>query len=237
MNSMFEILMGLPLFRGVSRERMAETVGMAKFHFLKYLPGETIVEAGTQCSHIKFIISGSARSTIVNSDGRFRVSQTLNAPDVISADFLFGRATTYPCSVTAIEPTGILQIAKSDYIRILNSDEVFLFNYLNMLSMNAQKSVGGVLALTTGSIEERIAFWIIALTQPTGSDITLECRQRDLYSFFGVQRGSFISTLDDMKNRGLLEYGQNKINIVDRRALLELLETHLNDHATDTDTD
>lgn len=226
---MFEILMELPLFRGVTRERMAETVGMAKFHFLKYLPGETIVEAGSPCTHIKFIISGSVRSKIVNPDGRFKVSQTLNAPDVISADYLFGRATNYPCTVTAIEPTGILQIAKSDYIKILNSDEVFMFNYLNLLSMNAQKSVSGVLALTTGSIEERIAFWIVALTQPTGTDIALECRQRDLYSFFGVQRGSFIATLDSMRERGLLTYTPTKIDIISRRELIDLLESKLND--------
>ena len=148
---------------------------------------------------------------------------------MISPDYLFGRATNYPCTVTAIEPTGILQIAKSDYIKILNSDEVFMFNYLNMLSMNAQKSVSGVLALTTGSIEERIAFWIIALTQPSGKDIALECRQRDMYSFFGVQRSSFISTLDSMKERGLLKYDANKIDILNRRALIDLLESKLND--------
>lgn len=230
MTSMFEILMELPLFRGTTRERMAETVGMAKFHFLKYLPGETVVAAGTPCTHIKFVISGSVRSKIVNPDSRFKVSQTLVAPDVISADYLFGRATSYPCTVTAIEPTGILQIAKSDYIKILKSDEVFMFNYLNLLSMNAQKSVSGVLALTTGSVEERIAFWIVALTQPSGRDIALECRQRDLYSFFGVQRSSFISTLDSMKERGLLTYDTNKIEITERRALIALLETRLNDN-------
>lgn len=225
MNSMFEILMGLPLFRGVTHERIAETVGMAKFHFLKYLHGEEIVAAGSPCTHIKFIISGSARSTIVNSDGRFSVSQTLTAPDVIAPDFLFGKATDYPCTVVADQPTGILQIAKNDYIKILNSDPIFMFNFLNLLSMNAQKAVDGVLALTTGSTEERIAFWIIALTQPGGRDITLSCRQRDLYSFFGVQRSSFIATLDDMKNRGIIDYNQNEIRITDRRLLLDILHT------------
>ena len=74
-----------------------------------------------------------------------------------------------------------------------------------------------MLALTTGSIEERIAFWIVALTQPSGRDISLECRQRDLYSFFGVQRGSFIATLDNMKKLGLLTYGPSKIDIISRR--------------------
>lgn len=35
---MFEILMNLPLFRGVSHEKLAQVVGEAKFHFLKYPP-------------------------------------------------------------------------------------------------------------------------------------------------------------------------------------------------------
>ncbi len=220
---MYEILMGLPLFKGVSYSRISEIVGMAKFHFLKYLEGEQIVAAGDPCTHIKFIISGKARLTIENSNGRFKVSQTLNAPDVIAPDFLFGKATRYPCSATAIDATGILQISKQDYVKILGSDNIFLFNFLNILSMNAQKAIDGVLALTTGSLEERIAFWIVALTQRGGSDITLSCRQRDLYALFGVQRTSFINTLENMKARGLIEYDQNEIRINSRRDLLDML--------------
>ncbi len=225
MDSMYEILMRLPLFNGVSHERISEIVEMAKFHFLKYLPGESIVTAGEPCTHIKFIISGKARLHISNSDGRFRVSQSLEAPDVIAPEFLFGKATLYPCSAEAILPTGILQISKSDYMRILNTDQIFLFNFLNILSMNAQKSIDGVLSLTSGSLEERIAFWITALTQRSGTDIVLSCKQRDLYSLFGVQRTSFIATLDAMKQRGIIDYDQNEIRILSRRALTDLLST------------
>ncbi len=225
MDSMYEILMRLPLFNGVSHERISEIVEVAKFHFLKYLPGESIVTAGEPCTHIKFIISGKARLHISNSDGRFRVSQSLEAPDVIAPEFLFGKATLYPCSAEAILPTGILQISKSDYMRILNTDQIFLFNFLNILSMNAQKSIDGVLSLTSGSLEERIAFWITALTQRRGTDIVLSCKQRDLYSLFGVQRTSFIATLDAMKQRGIIDYDQNEIRILSRRALTDLLST------------
>lgn len=229
MDSMYEILMELPLFKGVSYARMSEVVGNTRFHFLKYLPGEQIVEAGEQCTHIKFITSGSARVSIVNSDGRFKVSQTLSKPDVIAPDFLFGRATKYPCSAVAIEPTGILQISKQEYVKILHTDSVFLFNFLNTLSMNAQKAIDGVLALTTGSLEERIAFWIVALTQRGGTDITLSCRQRDLYALFGVQRSSFIATLDHMKSRNLIDYDQQEIRIPSRSALLALLTSTAED--------
>lgn len=225
MDSMYEILLGLPLFKGVSCERISEIVGMAKFHFLKYLPGETIVSAGEPCTHIKFIISGQARFSVANSDGRFKVSQTLDAPDVIAPEFLFGSATAYPCSGTAIEPTGILQISKADYLKILNIDQIFLFNYLNTLSMNAQKATQGILAVTTGNLEERIAFWIVALTQRRGHDIALTCRQRDLYSLFGVQRTSFLATLNSMRERGIITYDQNEIRINSRQELLEILNS------------
>lgn len=227
MDSMYEILMELPLFKGVSFNRISEVVGMAKFHFLKYLEGDTILTAGTPCTHITFIISGSARSSIVNSDNRFCVSQTLEAPDVIAPEFLFGKATIYPCTVKALTPTGILQISKSDYMRILDSDQVFLFNFLNVLSMNAQKAVDGILALTNGSLEERIAFWIVALSQRSGKDVTLTCRQRDLYSLFGVPRSSLITTLDKMKERGLIDYSPGEIRVNSRKDLLAVLASRI----------
>lgn len=225
MNSMYEILMGLPLFKGVSRYKISEVVGMTKFHFLKYLEGETVVTAGDPCTHIIFIISGKLRVTIANSNNRFKVSQTLEAPNVLAPEFLFGRAPFYPCTAVALEPVSILQISKTDYTKILNSDEIFLFNFLNILSRNAQKAVDGILAITTGSLEKRIAFWIISLTQPGGTDIALTCRQRDLYSLFGVQRTSFISTLDSLKERGIIEYDTNEIRINSRQSLLEILNT------------
>lgn len=222
-NSMFDTLLELPLFRGVSREKIAEIVGKAKFHFLKYLPGHEFVHKGEACTHLKFILSGDVRVTIDNLDGRFSVSQTLTGPDVLLPDFLFGRATSYPCSGVAVTPTSILQIEKSEYVKILSLDTVFLLNYLNYLSMNAQKAVDGVLALSVGDIESRIAFWIISLTQPSGKDIRMECRHRDLTSVFGVQRSSLVAALTNMKSQGLVDFDGNTIEILDRRGLLSLL--------------
>lgn len=223
MKSMYEILKGLPLFHGATTDRISDIVGKAKFHFLKYLAGQRIVAAGEQCSHVKFVISGKVRSTIANSTERFKVSQTLAAPAVIAPEFLFGRATNYPCDVDALTDVGILQISKNDYVTILNRDHVFLYNFLNILSMNAQKSVDGILSLSSGDLEGRIAFWIVALTQSNGTDIKVSCRQRDLYSLFGVQRSSFMATLESMKQRGIIDYSQNEITVLSRPDLVKLI--------------
>lgn len=223
MNSIYDTLMSLPLLKGVSAERLQQVVGSIPLHFLKYPEGDTILKTGDPSTHLHFIINGSARVTIANLTGRFKVSQTLVGPDVIAPEYLFGRTTTFPCTATAIEPTGILQIAKSDYISMLKNDEVMLFNYLNLLAAGAQSRVDGILSLTDGLLEERIAYWIVALTQRSGKDIVLSCRQRDLYSFFGVQRSVFNYTLEGLAERNIITYTPTEIRPVSREALVRLL--------------
>ena len=129
----------------------------------------------------------------------------------------------------AIGPTGILQIAKSDYLTMLTSDEIFMFNYLNLLSSSSQRSVEGILALTNGSLEERIAYWIAALTQRDGVDIVMQCRQRDLYSLFGVQRSSLIAALDHLKEEGYIDYTPSEISVKSRSKLLGILSRNEDD--------
>ena len=202
MASMLGQLMELPLFRGASISRMSKIVGESKFHFLKYPAGETVLSVGDKCAHVTFILNGKVRTTIENNNGRFAVSQTLVAPTIIRPDFLFGKVTSYPFSAQAIDSVSILQISKSDFIRILDSDHVFLFNFLNMLSVDAQKGICGILSLTTADVDQRIAYWISALTQTGGTDIRLICRRRDLCSLFSVQRNTFMPHLHLWPKRG-----------------------------------
>ncbi|MEE0979642.1 MAG: Crp/Fnr family transcriptional regulator [Muribaculaceae bacterium] len=227
MDSVYNILMSLPLLNGVSRARIMEVAGKTKFHFLKYLKGETVVRAGDECDHLKFILSGSVRASISNPDNRFKVSQTLRTPLAITPEFLYGAMTKFPCDVLALEPTGIMQIAKADYLRLLSQDSVFLINYVNLVSSISQRATYGMIPLASGNLDERIAYWIVALTQRGGTDIVLECKQRDLYSLFGVQRSSFIATLDSMKQRGLIDYDSNAIIVNSRKDLLEMLNSHI----------
>lgn len=227
MDSIFDVLADIPLFRGVTHERIAQIVGTTRFHFLKYSAGETIVSAGEACTHIMFVIAGKVRVSIINSDERFQIAQTLEAPDVISPDFLFGSSTIYPGTVVAEDAVSIVRVSKADYIKILSSDEIFLFNFMNYLSMNAQKCVEGVLAMTSGSIEERLAMWVVAMTQPTARDITITCRQRDLYSMFGVQRSSYMAAIERMVEKGIITYQPGQIVVTDRRAMLGVMRNGL----------
>lgn len=223
MDSMFDILSEIPLFRGVTRERISRTVESTKFHFLKFSAGQTIAEPGENFTHLHIILSGRVRVSISSDDGRLVVGQTLRGPDVIAPDFLFGPVTVCPAKVEALEEVSVIRISKNDYVKILSSDNIFLYNYLNYLSMNAQKCVEGVLSMTSGSIEERLAMWIVALTQPGGADITVTCRQRDLNAMFGVTRSSFVAALDRLADKGVITYVPGRISVTDRRLVLDVM--------------
>lgn len=221
--SIFSTLIELPLFRGVTREKMFEVVGKAKSHFLKYKQGTEFISPGEPCNHLKFLLHGMVRITFSNRDGSFSVSQTLANPDVIAPEYLFGMATDFPCNVVALTPTSVLQISKPDYLSILNTDSVFMLNYLNLLAMNSQKNVDGIMSLSDGRIEKRVAFWIIALSKPSSRDIVLEAGKRDFSAIFGVEHARIVEALDKMKQRGLIDYTADKINVHDRRGVLKML--------------
>lgn len=217
--------MELPLLQGVSRDRLSELIEKTPFHFIKYTPGQQIVAINDECTHIKFIISGDVRIDIPSTNRRVMVSETLSGPNVIGADYLFGRNTFYPFNATAITECGILQIIKSDFINILMSDKVFLFNMLNIISRNSQKSTFGIMSLSSGSIAERLSFIITSLTQRGSKDITLTYKQKDLCSILGVQRSSLINSLAKMKEEGVIDYNLSEIKVLDRNILLEILHS------------
>lgn len=225
MDSMFEKLMELPLFHGVSYQKISEILGKHRFHFLKFTDGQPIINAGDPCTHLMTIISGAVRSSILGADGKVKVSQTLEAPEIVAPDFFFGKRTTSPSTIVAHGECGIMQLDKRDYVNIINSDTVFLFNFLNILSMHAQMSTEGVLMLTGGDLRKRIAYWIVALTQRGGKDIEMECRQRDLYSVFGVPRQSLVAALEEMHSLGLLDFTAASISVESRKLLVDFLES------------
>lgn len=225
MDSMFQKMMELPLFHGVSFQNLSEVLGKHRFHFLKYADGATVVNTGDPCTHLLTVISGSVKSSIASADHRVTVTQILDAPDIIAPEFFFGKTTRYPSTIVAQGTCGVMLIEKKDYITIINSDEVLLFNFLNLLSRSAQWATEGVLALTQGDLKKRVAYWIVALTKSNGRDITMECRHRDLYSVFGVPRQSLIATLEQMKDDGIIDYTPSAIRVSDRRKLVGLLSS------------
>lgn len=223
MNSMYQQLMQLPLFQGVSTDKITSLVEKLPFHFLKFRNGEQIFAAGDQCTHMRFIVSGRVRLETQCDHLRISLLQTLSTPHVLAAEYLFGRETTYPYTAVADGLCGILQLRKSDYIKMLGTDKVFLFNILNYLSSGSQRNTSAALSIKDGSVMERLAMIIDVLTVTGATDVTLRYKQKDLCSLLGTQRTTLIASLDRLSDEDILDYDSNELRILDQQRLADYI--------------
>lgn len=225
MLNMFEQLMQLPLFQGASQEQLAHLVEKLPFHFLKYSPGDNIVAPGEPAQYLRFVVSGRVRVSMKHACHDVTLWHTLEAPAVIGAEFLFGRQTTYPFNAVALTTDcGLLQLRKSDYLSMLTHDKVFLINALNYLSHGAQKSLLGFASTDLRSPEATLAAFIIALTGQRSQDIAVSYRRGALAKMLGVRPAVLSTTLESLSQKGIIECEKYVINVVDRRALMNLAE-------------
>ncbi|MDE6315973.1 MAG: Crp/Fnr family transcriptional regulator [Muribaculaceae bacterium] len=225
--SIFTILRELPLIKGVSQTRLQHIAGHVPLHFIKYAAGDVIADAGQECTHLKFIVSGSVRVEIVAANGRFSVAQTLAGPNVLAPDYLFGRTNRYPGTATAVGPVGVMQITKDVYRSMLAEDPVFMFNYLNVLSTAAQKGQAALAEAASGSVEQKIACWVQGMTQPGSTDIVMCSHGRDMNTLLGVAKASYMAVIERLKAQRIVEADSLRtIKIISRQELLDSLTAY-----------
>ena len=217
---MFELLLQLPLFQGLSTEALSALVEKYPFHFLKYHDGDSIVNAGDTVTHARFVVSGNVRLNMPFNNLQVTLSQTLSSPHVLGPDWLFGMTTIHPYSVTAKGECGILQITKSDYVTMLQSDKVLLFNILNYLSLRGQNSATTMLDTQQGSIGERLKLLVKTFTTRTSTDVELTFRQKDFCTLLGTQRNSMQKAMNELMDSGLINFSSNKLEIINLREFI-----------------
>lgn len=222
--SMVEVILGLPLFQGITREQLQQLVEKFPFHFLKYSDDEPVIAANEPCTHLKFVISGAVRVTARSRRLKVSIAHSLSAPDVILPEHLFGMDTTYNCEVRAKGDCGIMQIAKAHYLDMLQLNQVLLLNALNHLSYGAQKQRTLLRSLTTCTVEQRLAMLVAFTTTRRSRQIVVDARQQDLCSLAGATRVQLSAAVDKLVDLGLVERVDDlRVRVNDRNSLLEII--------------
>ncbi len=217
---MSDQLMALPLFQGIGKERIMELIEKVPFHFLKFEEGQTIFKAGEQTEFMRFVVSGQAQAETALCGGNVTLIQTITAPDVIAPDFLFGRITTYPFSLTAKTECGIMQLSKAYVVSIMQSDKICLLNMLNYLSRNAQKGDVSYKRMVSSDTSQRLAVMVFMLTGHRSQDIRIRYKQKDLCKLLGLRRSAMLELISELETRGVVLDNGTELQIPDRQQLV-----------------
>ena len=95
METMFDTLLQLPLFQGLCHEDFTSILDKVKLHFIKHKVGETIIESGSPCKQLCFLLKGEVSIVTSSKENIYTVIEQMEAPYLLEPQSLFGMNTHY----------------------------------------------------------------------------------------------------------------------------------------------
>lgn len=219
--SMYDTLLELPLFHGLTKENITSIIEKVKMGFHKYEAKQNIVSQDDRCNSLIFILEGKVAVTTNDPIHNFKIVEEVQAPYIIEPQSLFGMRTKYNASYTATGDVDTLNIDKSYILTNLCKYEIFNLNYLNILSNRAQTANNKLWNSHIGCTKEKLMnFFALRCVIPYGKK-TLFITMEDLASLIDDTRINVSRALNEFQEKGILTLGRKKITIEDLAKLTE----------------
>lgn len=222
MATMYETIMNLPLFKGLSHEQISSFLEKTNIRFTKFRAGETIAARSETVDTIKCIISGKVEITHrLGDEDSISVIETIGAENVIGADRLFGMNTVYGADIKAMADTSIMEFGKEQFFNLLTSGPIYLINYVNYLSFKAQKLDETFSGYPDSSVEAILARIVYTCTSRNAGDIRIKFNPSQLANFTRRDTSALKSRLLSLQDDNIITLQQDCIIINDRDRLID----------------
>ena len=224
---MYDNLLLLPLFQGLSKNDFTTILEKVRFHFLTYQEGETFIRQGETCQQLCFLLSGKAVARTTVEEPTYTLSETIDAPTIIEPQSLFGMQPKYTATYQAQTKVKVLTIDKSYIFSELNKHEIFQLNFLNILSNRAQTANQKLWNAYVGSLNEKVVRFIALRSQnPSGGEKMLKITMEDWANLIDETRINLSRLLNELQDKGLLQLKRREFFIPDFEKLTNYLIEH-----------
>ena len=209
----FNRLLSLPLFSGLSYDDVIEIAGYARLDFHEVTAGEAIAREGEASDHVIFMISGKVTTTSYSDDRAYSLTEYLDSPFAFQPETLFGKNQYFVCTLTALTTCSYLVLSKRDLVRISEVNEVLRFNLFSFLSTSSQMLYRRLWRVPPRTPAEAIArFLQLHCLRPAGrKDIHIKLRRFSEET--GVNYYALSKTIARMEDEGLLKHTRGEISI------------------------
>lgn len=222
--TMYDKLLQLPLFQGMSKFDFTDILKKVKIHFNKYEPGSCLVRQDTPCNQLIFVLDGEVQIESNDKTHKYTLWENFKSPNVIEPYSLFGMRPYFTASYTAVTEVNTLNIDKSYILNELCRYEVFNLNYMNMLSNRSQVIYNKLWNAHIGKTRDKIInFLLLRCMTPYGAK-KLSIRMEDLARLIDDTRINVSNVLNDLQNRGLIQLGRRTFSIPELREVVQLLD-------------
>lgn len=207
MNSEYNIydkILELPLFQGMSKNDLERIVGQRRFGFHKIGDGKEVAKEGAPCHSLQFLLNGIL--TVISSadDHGYTLTEEITAPNILQPEHLFGLSQRYSRTFITKGACGILSIEKEEVVKLSKDSEIFRINLLNILSTQSQKQQRYPWHSQPSQLEKRIAKFIERhCVRPAGAK-QMKIKMERLAHELNDSRLDISKALNTMERQGLI---------------------------------
>ena len=215
--SMYDRLLKLPLFQGLSRNDLTEILEKVKVEFRNFAPNEYLAKQDDSCSELLFVINGRIRVCTRDKKHKFSLYETIDGDvqdDVlIEPSSLFGLRTSLWSSYKAETSTNVLVIKKSYILPLLCNYEIFNLNYFNVLSIRAQDLQQKIWDAHIGNTLQKIVSFLTQRCVFGSGPKELNIKMRDLAFLLNDTRNNISGILNYLQEKGYVELSRKVIKV------------------------
>ena len=218
--ALFDNILLLPLFQGLSREDFLDIAGSIRLAFHRIESRQTLFEQDEVCRRLCFVLKGHIQVTTSSDDHTYAITEWYDRPVVIQPEALFGRHTRYTRTF-AVEPGAeILEIDKAAVRDILFEYPTFCMNFLNYLRAQMERLNRHARRAISTELDERFAQFLFARCWHPAGPKRVTIKMQQLAAELHETRLTISQMLRGLAERGLLTTGRGHIDI----PRLELLQ-------------
>lgn len=203
------------LFKGISQEDINK-IFLDVFYKIKTYDSDKIIAFQEEyVENLLILISGTVRGEMIDFSGKTIVIEEIESPRPLAPAFLFGINNTFPVNIVSQTNVEIIQIPKSEFVKMMQKNNILLTNFMNNISERAQFLSQKLKFLSFHSIKGKFAYYILNISKKTNSkSIVLPLSQDKLADLFGITRPSLSRAIRELNNDCLINSKGKDIEII-----------------------
>lgn len=209
----YDNLLNLPLFLGMSRNDLLEVAGHTKFDFKKAEPGLAIVKEGEPCQRLFFLLTGEINVVTEADDHGYRIEEDIKAPEAFQMECVFGYNQYFTHTFIAKEECSIMSISKQEMQKLSDKYEIFRINLINLISTQTQRNNRRLFRVPPKTLSECvIRFFENRCLRPAGEKL-FYIKMTRLAAEMNVKRLYVSKALNELQEQKLISLKRGKIHI------------------------
>jgi CRP-like cAMP-binding protein len=219
------VIQNCPLFVGLSREELSGLLELCSCRIRSFKKDQMVAVAGDEIGFMHILIEGHVKGEMVDFAGKVIKIEDIEPPRPLAPAFLFGQQNRYPVNITAGVDVKILSIRKDEFLKLMQTSERILRNFVNIVSSRGQFLSNKIRFLSFSTIKGKLAQYLLDLSKKAGSGpIQLSHSQAQLSELFGVARPSVGRAISELNQEGIIRTGGKQVQILDLARLSALLK-------------